>query len=565
MTPVIRRRHSRCAERLSADLHPVLRRVYAARGITDDSQLPLSLKNLLPPAFLGIEQAVSILTRAIDRHDRIVVAGDFDADGATASALAVLGLRALGATAVEYIVPNRFTMGYGLSPALAAQAVEAGAQVLITVDNGISSEAGVRAAKDAGLTVVITDHHLAPVRLPNADAIVNPNQPGCSFASKNLAGVGVMFYLLGALRAGLRVRQTCPSAAMPNLADYLDLVALGTIADLVRLDRNNRILVEQGLQRIRHGRCRAGIRALLESAGRTTEYATASDLAFSVAPRLNAAGRLDDMRLGIECLLASDLEQARSLATQLNNLNRERREIEQQMREQALVNLPEIATGTGICVFNTQWHEGVVGLVAARLREQLHRPTIAFAPSKELGVLKGSGRSIPGFHLRDALAEIDAGQPHLIDKFGGHAMASGLSLRMEHLESFRAAFDSICRAQLDDDSLRAVIETDGELSRDEMDLHTALALESGGPWGQGFPEPIFDGTFTVLEARIVGAERDHARYRFVSPNGTVISGIHFWGAESARTSGNVRLAYRLIVNRYGGQQTMEIQIEHMGS
>lgn len=561
--PVIRPRCGQSVASLSETIHPVLRRVYATRGITGNNELPLSLKNLFPPVFLGIEQAASILIHAIDHNRRIMIAGDFDSDGATASALAVLGLRTLGANAVDYIVPNRFTMGYGLSTALVAQAVEAGAQVLVTVDNGISSVAGVKAAKNAGLTVVITDHHLAPASLPEADAIVNPNQPGCSFASKNLAGVGVMFYVLGAVRAGLRARRTDADKAVPNLADYLDLVSLGTIADLVRLDQNNRILVAHGLQRIRQGRCRPGIVALLELAGRTTEYTTSLDLAFAVAPRLNAAGRLDDMRLGIECLLAPTLEQARPLASQLDKLNRERREIEQRMREQAMEDLPETSEYVGICVFNDQWHEGVIGLVAARLRERLHRPAIAFAPSNEPGLLKGSGRSIPGFHLRDALAEIAANRPDLIEKFGGHAMASGLSLRAQHLKSFQIAFDSVCRVQLDTDTLRAVIETDGELAEDELNLQTALALESGGPWGQGFPEPIFEGTFKILEARTVGSEHSHVRYRLRTPDATTVSAIHFWGSETVRRSGDARVVYRLTVNRYGGQQEAGIQIVHL--
>lgn len=544
------------------DIHPVLRRVYAMRGIADDDQLAVGLAGLLPPVFRGIDQAVSILIRAIECREHIVIAGDFDCDGATASAMAVLGLRALGATAISYIVPNRFTMGYGLSPALVNQAVEANANVLITVDNGISSHAGVKAAKAAGLTVVITDHHLPPAHLPDADAIVNPNQTGCSFASKNLCGVGVMFYLLGAVRAGLRKREIYSNRTAPNLADYLDLVALGTIADLVPLDRNNRILVAQGLRRIRQKRCRPGILALLEMAGRKAEFATPRDLAFSVAPRLNAAGRLDDMRLGIECLLAQSLEQAWSCATRLNNLNDERREIEQKMRQQALENLPKSVSGTGVCVFNQQWHEGIIGLVAAKVREQLHRPAIAFAPSADPDMLKGSGRSIPGFHLRDALATIAVSHPDLIDKFGGHAMASGLSLQARHLESFRAAFESVCRAQLNQDSLHAIIDTDGELSAEELTLGTALAIESGGPWGQGFPEPVFEGVFTILEARMVGAEQNHVRYRLASQDGAIISGIHFQGATTGRKSGAFRIVYRLIVNRYGGQEEMEIQIEH---
>jgi len=536
----------------------VLRRIYAARGVMQHQ--PLELKLLLPPAgLLGIEAAADILADAIARQRRIIIAGDYDADGATATAVAVLGLRALGAASVDYVVPNRFTMGYGLSPALARMALDKGAELLVTVDNGIASLAGVAAANAAGLPVLVTDHHLAGEQLPAAAAIVNPNQPGCGFPSKHLAGVGVMFYVLLALRARLRAAGHFASRAEPNLAELLDLVALGTVADVVKLDRNNRILVAQGLARIRAGRGRPGLMALLQAAGRSCEFVSSADLGYVLGPRLNAAGRLEDMTVGIECLLAG-AEAAKTLATQLDALNRERRDIEAQMRDEAL-ELVARNSDTGVCVFDGGWHEGVVGLVASRVKDRLHRPVIAFARAAEPGLLKGSGRSIRGLHLRDALAAVDARHPGLITRFGGHAMAAGMTLPEARLAEFSASFDAECRQRLDAEALEQVLETDGELREAELNLDTARALELGGPWGQGFPEPHFEGAFEVLETRALGADGRHIKYRLRLPGGALVEALDFNGAERLAARGErLRLVYDIGVNRFRGQEGLEMRI-----
>lgn len=559
----IRQRERGPVAALPAELHPVLRRVYAARGIHEPGLLALDLRQLLPPSALaGIDAAAGLLAEAIERRQRIVIAGDYDADGATASAVAVLGLRALGAAEVRYVVPNRFTMGYGLSPPLVELALAEGAQLLVTVDNGIASLAGIAAANAAGLPVLVTDHHLAGPELPAAAAIVNPNQPGCAFPSKHLAGVGVTFYVLLALRARLRASGAFTRQPEPNLAELLDLVALGTVADVVRLDYNNRILVAQGLARIRAGRARPGLLALIEAGGRTPERISSIDLGFILGPRLNAAGRLEDMRLGIECLLAPDLETARPMAQQLDALNRERRSIEAQMRDDALAQIAE-CEDTGVALFEPDWHEGVVGLVASRVKDALHRPAIAFARASERGQLKGSGRSIPGLHLRDALANIDAAHPGLITRFGGHAMAAGLSLPEEAFEAFRIVFDAECRRLLDDEALERVIDTDGELDRVEFQLETALALEQAGPWGQGFPEPRFEGEFEVIDLRPIGSDGQHVRYRLRHDGGAVVNAVHFNGAEVAVEDGRLRAVYQLSVNRFRERESLEIRIEHL--
>lgn len=558
--PVIRRRLSAAHAALPANLHPVLRRVYAQRGLTSDAELSLDLKTLLAPqSLLGLDRACDELAQALSAKAKIVVCGDYDADGATGAALAVGVLRAFGAADAGYLVPSRFTQGYGLSPALADAAHGMGAQVLLTVDNGIASLAGVARAKALGLRVVITDHHLAGPQLPAADAIVNPNQPGCGFMSKNLAGVGVMFYLMSALRARLRDAGWFKDRPEPQMASFLDLVAVGTVADVVRLDHNNRILVAQGLARIRARRARPGILALLQVAGRDAASVSSTDLGFAVGPRLNAAGRLEDMRLGIECLLAADEGSALAMARRLDEINRERREIEAQMRDDAMAMVEDLAaTAVGVSLFDAGWHEGVVGLVASRVKDKLHRPAIAFARAQETGMLKGSARSIPGLHIRDALAAVDAQCPGLILRFGGHAMAAGLSLPEARFEEFHERFDEVCRRQLDDAALERVLETDGELAGAELALETAHVLEQAGPWGQGFPEPLFDGCFEVLRGRIVG-ER-HARYRLRSGEGT-IEAIHFGGAETLASSGSVEVVYRLCVNRYNGAETAELRVE----
>jgi len=559
MQPVIRRRVASSGN-LPSTLHPVLRRVYAQRGVTSEAELSLDLKALLPPQhLLGIDRACDELQRAMTSGGKIVVVGDYDADGATGAALAVTALRAMGAVAPEYLVPSRFHQGYGLSPALAEAARDMGAQLLLTVDNGIASLAGVARARELSLRVAVTDHHLAGPQLPAADAIVNPNQPGCGFASKHLAGVGVMFYVLSALRARLRDIGWFADRAEPRMAGFLDLVAVGTVADVVRLDYNNRILVAQGLARIRAGRARPGIRALLTVAGRSADRVGSMDLAFAVGPRLNAAGRLEDMRLGIECLLSESEGSALEMAQRLDAINRERRDIEAQMRDEAMAMVDALDAGAvGLTLFDAGWHEGVVGLVASRVKDKLHRPTFAFARARDAGMLKGSGRSVAGLHIRDALALVDARRPGLIARFGGHAMAAGLTLPEAHLDEFRALFQSICREALDDEALERVLESDGELGAAELTLDTARALEGAGPWGQGFPEPLFDGAFEVHESRIVG-ER-HARYRLRAGERT-FDAIQFNAAATLAPPGPVELAYRLGVNRYQGLESAELRVE----
>ena len=561
MQPLIRRRHIAPGDSLPASLHPVLRRIYAQRGVISETELSLELKTLLvPQGLLGIDRACDELAQAVTSGARIVVVGDYDADGATGAALAVSALCAFGAKQPDYLVPSRFHQGYGLSAVLADAAREMGAQLLLTVDNGIASVSGVARAKELGMRVVITDHHLAGPQLPAADAIVNPNQPGCGFTSKNLAGVGVMFYLLSALRVRLRDAGWFRERPEPRLADFLDLVAVGTVADVVRLDYNNRILVAQGLARIRAGRARPGIRALLQVAGRNAATITSTDLGFTVGPRLNAAGRLEDMSLGIECLLAETDEAALAIAQRLDQINRDRREIEAQMRDEALTMVDKLdASAVGLALFDPGWHEGVVGLVASRIKDKLHRPTFAFARAKEAGVLKGSGRSIAALHIRDALALVDARCPGLITRFGGHAMAAGLTLPEAGLEEFSRQFQQVCSEALGDEALERVLETDGALDGAELTLDTARALESAGPWVQGFPEPLFDGTFEVREVRAVG-ER-HARYKLRGPGERNIEAIHFNVGDTLATPGPVQLAYRLGVNRYQGFETAELRVE----
>lgn len=561
--PRLRRRPPGDPDALPPSLPPVLRRVLAARGVGADA-LSLDLKDLLPPGRLTqIDRAATLLADAIAAGEPIVVAGDYDADGATGTALAVLGLRALGAASVRYVVPDRFRMGYGLSPALAELAAATGARVLVTVDSGIASLAGVARARELGLRVVITDHHLAGPELPAADVIVNPNQPGCGFPSKHLAGVGVMFYVLLALRAALRERGAFAAREEPNLSELLDLVAVGTVADVVRLDRNNRILVEQGLRRMRAGRLRPGLQALLQVAGRDAARLCAQDLGFTLGPRINAAGRLDDIRAGIDCLLAPDLETALPLARTLDQFNRSRREIEAQMREDALAQI-EDDDAVGVCLYQDDWHEGVVGIVAGRMKERLHRPVFAFARAQDGELLKGSGRSIAGLHLRDVLAAVDAQAPGLIERFGGHAMAAGLSLRAAALAEFRARFDTACRALLDESALEHCLDTDGELDVAELTLETARLLEGAGPWGQGFPEPVFEGRFEVVEARPVGSDGAHIKYRLHGA-GAPLSAIDFNGAERLVTRGAVHCAYRLSVNRYQGRESVDLQIQALSA
>ncbi len=555
-----------------AGMPAALQRAYRARGVFSPEDNPLSLAALPAPESLrGLDAAVDLLEAALRAQQAILIVGDYDADGATSTALAVLGLRACGATRVDYLLPDRFRYGYGLSPAIVALAAEQHPDLILTVDNGIASHAGIEAAHAHGIRVLVTDHHLPGATLPAADAIVNPNQPGCGFPSRNLAGVGVVFYLLVALRARLRSSGWFADGREPVLADWLDLVAVGTVADVVPLDRVNRILVDQGLRRIRAGQCRPGITALLELGKRDPARAVASDLGFAVGPRLNAAGRLADMREGVRCLLADDPQQARALALDLDARNRERREIESAMQDEAAAVLAAWeargeALPWGLAVFQPHWHQGVVGILAGRLKDRWHRPVFAFAPGED-GELKGSGRSIAGFHLRDALDALATRHPGLIDRFGGHAMAAGLSMPVAAFGPFCTAFDAIAREWLDAADLSAVTWSDGELQAGEFSLAVAHALRAAGPWGQKFPEPLFDGVFVMDSARVL-AER-HLKLQLQLPgNPQRLEAIWFnadLGRWERRSPGPVRLAYRLGINDYRGLESLQLVIEDMDS
>ncbi|WP_341959652.1 single-stranded-DNA-specific exonuclease RecJ [Pseudomonas sp. RC10] len=552
------------------DLPPLLTRLYASRGVLSQDELDKGLARLIPYQQLkGIDAAVDLLVTALQQRQRILIVGDFDADGATASTVGVLGLRLLGAAHVDYLVPNRFEYGYGLTPEIVKVALEREPELLMTVDNGISSVEGVAAAKAAGLQVLVTDHHLPGHELPVADAIVNPNQPGCTFPSKALAGVGVMFYVLMALRARLREIGwfEANGRAQPNLGELLDLVALGSVADVVPLDANNRILVHQGLMRIRAGRARPGLRAILEVARREPSRITSTDLGFILGPRLNAAGRLDDMSLGIECLLCEDETLAREMAVQLDELNQDRKSIEQGMQREALAQLNDLPVESmpfGLCLYEAEWHQGVIGILASRLKERYHRPTIAFASAGE-GVLKGSARSVPGFHIRDALDAVAAKHPELISKFGGHAMAAGLSLPAENFPAFAEAFDAEVRRQLTEEDLTGRLLSDGTLAVEEFHLELARALRNAGPWGQHFPEPLFHGVFQLVEQRVVG-ER-HLKMVLKTECGTVkLDGIAFsvdrdvWPNPTVRW---VELAYKLDLNEFRGNETVQLMVAHI--
>lgn len=551
---------------------PLLQRIYAARGIQRSHQLSKELANLLPFNTLkGIEQAVALLIEAIEQQQSIVIIGDYDSDGATATALAVLGLRMLGANNIDYLVPNRFAYGYGLSPEIVALAIEQFTpQLLITVDNGISSIEGVAVAKQAGLKVLITDHHLPAETLPVADAIVNPNQPDCNFASKVIAGVGVMFYILIALRAKLReINYFAKNNIIePNLAELLDLVAVGTVADVVALDSNNRTLVHQGLKRIQRGKVRPGIKALLTLAGKDYTKITATDLGFIVGPRLNAAGRLDNMKLGIDCLLAETESDALRTANQLDNLNRQRRSIEQTMQHEALRQLKTIDLDDlpyAICLFNNEWHEGVIGILASRIKEKYHRPTIIFAETEQQGMIKGSARSITNFHIRDALQNISARYPDLIDKFGGHAMAAGLSLAKDNLPLFKEAFNQEVARQISEEQLQQVILTDGNLNPEDFCLEQAQQLIEAGPWGQGFPEPVFNGIFWIEQQRLLKEKHLKLLLRTADKQ-QQLDAIAFnidrniWPNSTIQ---QVNLVYKLVVNEYKGQQNIQLLVSHL--
>jgi len=561
-----------------ASLHPVLHRVFAARGIVASSEIEYRLGALLAPAQLGgIARACELIAEALRADAPIVIVGDFDADGATGTAVAVRGLRRFGATRVKYGVPNRFTHGYGLSPALVDELVArypelADRGLLITVDNGVAANAGVAAAKAQGLRVIVTDHHLPGSALPNADAIVNPNLDGDVFPSKALAGVGVMFYLLIALRAHLRERGWFAERGLaePDLSELLDLVALGTVADLVPLDHNNRILVEAGLKRIRSGRACAGVAALLESGKRDPARAVASDLGYVVAPRINAAGRLEDIRLGIECLLTDDSAMARKLADQLSAINSERRDLQTGMVEQAeraveawLARHGADSLPIGIVLYEPDWHHGVVGLVASKLKERFNRPVIACAPAGEgSDEIKASGRSISGFHLRDALAEIDARVPGVLQRYGGHAMAAGLSLHRDDIARLGELFDAVARERIAPERLDAVLLTDGELGADEFTLDLAEQLRYAGPWGQAFPEPLFDGEFALVDWRVVG--ETHLRLRLNCDGlAAPVEAMLFGGYTGAPPPSRLRAVYALDVNEWNGTRRLQLLLRHI--
>lgn len=566
--PRIRRRQIDAAGSWPENLSPLLRRIYAGRGATSLEQAQPKLAQLLPPETLGgLTEATALLAEAIAADKHIVVVGDFDCDGATACAVGVRGLRMLGATRVTPAVPNRMLHGYGLSPTLVGELAELEPDLLVTVDHGIACHAGIAAAKTLGWKVLVTDHHLPGESLPLADAIVNPNLRGDAFPSKMLAGVGVMFYVLLALRKKLR-DQGDLAQGEPDLSALLDLVAVGTIADLVPLDVNNRALVGAGLRRLRAGQGCAGLRALIEVSGREAARLTAADIGFAIGPRLNAAGRLEDMAIGIECLLSDDATQAYELAQILNGINAERRGVQQQMVDEAEAALERIGsqddlqTPIAVCLFDAQWHPGVVGLVASKMKEKLHRPVIAFAPSEPgSSSLRGSARSIPGFHIRDALANLDAAHPGLMGKFGGHAMAAGLSLEESEFARFQSAFRAQVEAMMDPAMLHAELLSDGELSADEFAAANAEALRSGGPWGQGYGEPLFDGVFEVIDWRVVG-ERHLKLVLRTEGRREPLNAIHFGGWQEQEPPSRTRIAYRLVPDDYRGGGAIQLIVEH---
>ena len=553
---------------------PLLDRLYRSRHIKNVNQLDRTLNAMHHPNLMsGMDSAVTFLLEAYQKQQKIVIVGDFDADGATSTALAVLALRQLGFANVTYLVPNRFEQGYGLSVAVAQEALALGVELLMTVDNGVSSHEGVAFLKAQGVKVIVTDHHLPPETLPNADAIVNPNLAHCGFPSKNLAGVGVTFYLMLALRAKFREVGLFNAKNQPNFTELLDLVALGTVSDVVPLDQNNRILVYQGIARIRAERCRYGIRALAEVAKRDVTRFVAADLGFSIGPRLNAAGRLDNMSVGVELLLAENMETARALALELDGLNQARKEIEQGMKLEALTicqNLFANATALeteipyAIVLYQSDWHQGVLGILASRIKEQFHRPVIAFAQD-QAGILKGSARSIPGLHIRDVLERVYSQHPDLILKFGGHAMAAGLSIQESRFDDFRQIFNQTVSELLAEDQLQGTIWTDGELNANLLNLATAETLRQGGPWGQAFPEPMFDGEFKILQQRLVGEK--HLKM-MVEPKlgGPLLDAIAFnidtryYPDLSIKTA---RFAYKLDINEFRGNRDLQLLVDYI--
>jgi len=569
--PKLRRRPAGAVDALPASLHPVLRRVYAARGVGQAEELSLELRRLLPVSTLdGIGQATAVLLAHLERGSRILVVGDFDADGATSTALVVRQLRRLGHDRVGFRVPDRMRHGYGLTQALVAELAHEQAGLLITVDNGVSAFAGIEAAQALGMQVLVTDHHLPAASLPDCAAHVNPNLPGATFGSRALAGVGVAFYLMASVTRELELQR---GLRLPAVADLLDLVALGTVADVVPLDHNNRILVQEGLRRCRAHAASAGLMALSRAAGCRLDELSTRQLGHQIAPRLNAAGRIDDMSVGIRCLLTDDAAEALSLAGQLDSLNRERREMESRMRDDAAaaVRRLKISEGSlppGLTLFDPGWHPGIVGLVASRMKDRLNRPVVAFAPAGA-DELRGSARSVEGLHVRDALEAIATRNPGLIERFGGHAMAAGMTLQPTRLARFADAFAEEIGRRLTPEQMRGVLETDGELAAAELTLETARALESGGPWGQGFPEPLFDGEFEVVETRPVG-ERHLKLWVRPQPASRPIEAIAFGhfdetGATQPAPGTRVHLAYRLQSTTYGGTERAEMLAEYVQS
>lgn len=558
---------------LSEDLHPVLDRIYRGRAVQSLTELDNATGQLAHFHELkGIDTAAQCLVNAIKTNKRVTIIGDFDADGATSTAVCMLALKQMGLAQVTYLVPNRFDFGYGLSKEIVDVAYQQGTDILLTVDNGIACVSGVTHAKSLGLEVIVTDHHLPAETLPPADAIVNPNQPGCPFPSKHLAGVGVAFYLMLAVRATLnKVRWFNEQNPAPNLASLLDIVAVGTVADVVQLDKNNRVLVHQGLQRIRSGRCRPGIKALFEIANRNKPlgYLNATDLGFVIGPRLNAAGRLDDMALGIECLLCEDALQARHMAAELDRLNLQRRAIETEMKDEAEAVLASLTMADSLppalVVYQPHFHQGVIGIVAGRLKEQHHRPVIVFANQDE-DTLKGSARSIPGLHIRDLLDEVNTGWPEVITKFGGHAMAAGLSLPVDALAEFEHALHQVTARHMAAIDCEKKILSDGELSGDDIHLSLAHTLRQAGPFGQGFELPLFDGVFDVVDQRMVGENKNHLKLVLRKSDGEEVDGIAFSVDTNVWPNGGIQraqVAYRLDINTFRGRESVQLLIEEI--
>lgn len=572
MRKLIKRRDALPDYRFFPNTPVILSRLYAARGVISEEHLQYELKRLLKPCLKGLEAALALLSIALRDEQRIMVIGDFDADGATSTALAVRCLRAFGHANVEFLVPNRFEYGYGLTPEIVEVAAQRAPHLIITVDNGIASVEGVARAHALGIRVLVTDHHLPGRVLPEADAIVNPNQPGCDFLSKSAAGVGVVFYVMTALRAHLReLGWFNESRPVPNLATFLDLVALGTVADVVPLDFNNRILVAQGLQRMKAGFACPGIKAILSVAGRDSRKLCATDLGFVVGPRLNAAGRLDDMTLGIRCLLSDNDGEAFALAQELDLLNRDRRAIEAAMQKEAAASMEAMLVSMcgdlpcGLCLYREDWHQGVIGILASRLKDRWHRPVIVFADDEQ-GGLKGSGRSVPGLHLRDILDEIATGSPGLLHKFGGHAMAAGLSLEKDRLAEFSAAFARVVGRHLGDRGLEPIIESDGELDAADFNLGLAQQLEDGGPWGQAFPEPVFDGEFHLINQKLLGEKHLKMVLAPAANANALVDAIAFNVDRSRWPDPNcqrVVVAYKLAVNEFRGTRAVQLMVDYL--